>query len=983
METTSKCPSDQAARENGARERSNAHGGSNASATLGVEGMSCASCVSSVEDALRDVPGVRDASVNLATEKARVQFAPSQADPAAFAKAIENAGYTATTLEEQEETEESGSSSERTLLWRRLMGALALTVPIFVIEMGPMVVPPMEGWLHGLMGESSWRYLVFAMATVLQFGPGWLFYRKGWTSMRRGSPDMNALVMIGTSAAYGYSVVATFLPGALPAGTAHVYYEAAATIIALILAGNYMEVIAKGRASQAIRRLLDLQAKTARVVRDDGETEEVPVGEVQVGDRIVVRPGEKIPVDGEVVEGASRVDESMLTGEPTPVQKGTGEDADREVAGGTVNQAGSLTFEATRVGDDTALAQVARMVEEAQGSKPPIQALADRVVRVFVPVVLVLAALTFGAWMLVGPTPPLTYALVASVSVLIIACPCAMGIATPISVMVGTGRAAELGVFVREGEALQAFRETDVIAFDKTGTLTKGRPELTDVRVAEGFDENEVLALAAAVETRSEHPIGETIVRAAEERALSRKEPEDFEAVAGHGVTAQVEGRQVAVGAARYMKKLDAAPAPRPERQRGSTLGVRPERQRGAARSSPRGGSALGVLAEEADRLAEEGKTPLFVAVDGRLAALLAVADPIKDDTPAAVEALHALGLEVAMITGDARATAEAIARQLGIDDVEAEVLPEGKVDAVKKLQQEGGQTVAFVGDGINDAPALAQADVGLAIGTGTDVAIEAGDIVLMSGELSGVPKALRLSKATLKNIKQNLFWAFAYNVTLIPVAAGVLYPFFGLLLSPALAAGAMVFSDLFVIGNALRLRRFDPSGREEAASAKAKPEQAEATRPAGDPQGASGEQATRPVPAGDGLPAGKDVSARDGFSRGDGAPSGDGAPATASANGEARAGETRSTTSSLSSSTPDPPTNTMAAENTDTIQIDGMHCEHCVASVREALEGVEGATPTSVEIGTASVRYDSGETRPEEIDRAVEDAGYAVTSHA
>jgi Cu+-exporting ATPase len=815
-----------------------------------------------------------------------------------------------------------------------------------------MVVPPMEGWLHGLMGESSWRYLVFTMATVLQFGPGWFFYRKGWASMRRGSPDMNALVMIGTSAAYGYSVVATFLPGVLPAGAAHVYYEAAATIIALILAGNYMERIAKGRASQAIRRLLDLQAKTARVAREHGETEEIPVGEVQVGDRIVVRPGEKIPVDGEVVEGASRVDESMLTGEPTPVQKGPGEDADHEVAGGTVNQAGSLTFEATRVGSDTALAQVARMVEEAQGSKPPIQALADRVVRVFVPVVLVLAALTFGAWMLFGPTPPLTYALVASVSVLIIACPCAMGIATPISVMVGTGRAAELGVFVREGEALQAFQETDVIAFDKTGTLTKGRPELTDVRVAEGFDENEVLALAAAVETRSEHPIGETIVRAAEERALSRKEPEDFEAVAGHGVTAQVEGRQVAVGAARYMERL---------------------------------GADTGPLDKAAERLAEEGKTPLFAAIDGTLAALLAVADPIKEDTPAAVEALHALGLEVAMITGDARATAEAIARRLGIDDVEAEVLPEGKVDAVRKLQQEGGRTVAFVGDGINDAPALAQADVGLAIGTGTDVAIEAGDIVLMSGELSGVPKALRLSRATLKNIKQNLFWAFAYNVTLIPVAAGVLYPFFGLLLSPALAAGAMVFSDLFVIGNALRLRRFDPSGREEeAASASANPERSEAAHTA-----EAGRQDVTPVPAGDGFPAGEEGPARVDLPRGDGAPTGkgtlrgDGAATDPGANDEARNADATAPPSLSSSTPPNTPPPTMAARNTDTIQIDGMHCEHCVESVREALEGVEGATPASVEIGTASVRYDSGETGPEEIDRAVEEAGYEVTSHA
>jgi len=744
-------------------------------ATLRIEGMSCASCVSSVEDALRGAPGVANAEVSLATEKAHVRFDAAQTDPPALARAVEQAGYTATPDAESER--EENDSSERTQMGRRLAWALAFAVPIFLVEMLPMLVPALEGVLHGVMPESSWRYLIFGLATVVQFGPGWYFYKKGWTSLRRGSPDMNALVMIGTSAAYGYSVVATFLPRVLPAGTAHVYYEAAATIIALILAGNYMEVIAKGRAREAIRRLLDLQAKTARVIRN-GSAEEVPVDDVKVGNRVVVRPGEKVPVDGEVVEGQSRVDESMLTGEPAPVSKKAGD----EVAGGTVNQAGSLTFEATRVGDDTALAQVARMVEEAQGSRPPIQALADRVVRVFVPVVLALAALTFGAWMLVGPQPALTYALVASVSVLIIACPCAMGIATPISVMVGTGRAAQLGVFVREGEALQAFQEADVIAFDKTGTLTKGRPELTDLRAQDDFEENDVLALAAAVETRSEHPIGETIVRAAEERGLSLAEPSDFEAVAGHGVTARVDNKRVAVGAARYMERL-----------------------------------GVDTSMEDADALARQGKTPLFVAVDGTLAALLAVADPIKDDTPAAIDTLHALGLEVAMITGDAQATAEAIARRLGIDDVEAEVLPDGKVDAIKDLQA-NNQKVAFVGDGINDAPALAQADVGLAIGTGTDVAIEAGDIVLMSGELSGVPKALRLSKATLKNIKQNLFWAFAYNVTLIPVAAGVLYPLAGVLLSPALAAGAMVFSDLFVIGNALRLRRFDSASGDRSA---------------------------------------------------------------------------------------------------------------------------------------------------------------------
>jgi Cu+-exporting ATPase len=598
---------------------------------------------------------------------------------------------------------------------------------------------------------------------------------------------MNTLVMIGTTAAYGYSVVATFLPGILPEGTVHVYYEAAAVIVTLILAGNYMEALAKGRASDAIRTLLDLQAKTARVVRD-GEEEEIDVRDVVPGDVIRVRPGEKVPVDGEVVGGSSYVDESMVTGEPVPVEKGEGD----EVVGGTLNKSGSFTFRATRVGEGTVLSQIVEMVEEAQGSKPPIQGLADRVVGVFVPFVLAVAAITFGVWMAFGPEPALTFAVVNAVAVLIIACPCAMGIATPISVMVGTGRAAELGVYVREGEALQALQEADLVALDKTGTLTKGQPEVTDLILqnefamdgaavngsADGPDRSDLLRWVAAVETGSEHPIGEALVAYAKGEDLSIPDATDFEAVAGHGVRATVDGRDVAVGADRYMERL---------------------------------GVDLGGAKDEADRLADAAKTPIYVAVDGELAAVAAVADPIKESTREALDALHRAGVEVAMVTGDDERTARAIARELGIDRVQAEVLPEDKADAVKQFQ-EGGSTVAFVGDGINDAPALAQADVGIAIGTGTDVAIETGDIVLMGGDVRGVPNAVALSKATLRNIKQNLFWAFAYNVLLIPVAAGVLYPSFGLLLSPALAALAMVFSDLFVVGNALRLRRFRPA---------------------------------------------------------------------------------------------------------------------------------------------------------------------------
>jgi Cu+-exporting ATPase len=557
----------------------------------------------------------------------------------------------------------------------------------------------------------------------------------------------------------------------LPEGTVHVYYEAAATIVTLILAGNYMEALAKGRASDAIRTLLDLQATTARVLRD-GEEVEVEVRDVVPGDVIRVRPGEKVPVDGEVLDGSSYVDESMVTGEPEPVNKTEGD----EVVGGTINETGSFAVRATRVGEETVLSQIVEMVEEAQGSAPPIQSLADQVVRVFVPFVLATAAITFGIWMVFGPDPVLTFALVTAVSVLIIACPCAMGIATPISVMVGTGRAAELGVYVREGEALQSLHTTDVVALDKTGTLTKGRPEVTDVLPQNGFEEDDLLRWAAAVEAQSEHPIGEAILARAQERGLDLPAASGFDAVPGHGVEATVEGRSVAVGAARLMDRL---------------------------------GVSLAGQEATADDLADAAKTPLYVAVDGTLAAVVAVADPIKDSTPPALDALHQLGMEVAMITGDDERTAQAIARELGIDRVQAEVLPDDKAEAVTRFQEQD-QTVAFVGDGINDAPALAQADVGIAIGTGTDVAIESGDIVLMTGDLRGVPNAVSLSQSTMRNIKQNLFWAFAYNVLLIPVAAGVLYPAIGLLLSPALAALAMVASDLFVVGNALRLRRLD-----------------------------------------------------------------------------------------------------------------------------------------------------------------------------
>jgi heavy metal translocating P-type ATPase len=752
--------------------------GADATASFSVEGMTCAACAQRVQRALRRVDGVLDASVNLATERASVRYAPGVAAPDALREAVRRAGYDVVEAAEPgasvADAERDAREQEQLELKRRLLMAAALTLPLWLLEMGSMLVPALGHWLHALVPMQALWVASFALASAVQLGPGWRFYRTGWAALRHSSPDMNTLVALGTSAAYGYSVVATFAPGLLPDGAVHVYYEAAATIVTLVLVGKYLEAVAKGRTSEAIRKLMGLQPKTARVVRG-GEEVELPIDAVVPRDLVRVRPGEKVPVDGVVVEGGSYVDESMITGEPVPAEKAEG----AEVVGGTVNQTGSFLFRATRVGAETVLAQIVRLVEDAQASRPKIQALADRVVAVFVPVVLALAALTFGAWLVVGPEPALTYALAAAVSVLIIACPCSMGLATPVSVMVGTGKAAEMGVLFRKGEALQTLQETAVVLLDKTGTLTMGRPQLTDLVPAAGFYEDDVLRLVAAVEDRSEHPVARAVVEAAAARGLDVPAVEAFEAVPGFGARGTVAGLRVEVGADRFMAQL---------------------------------GVDVGPFARTAGDLADEGKTPLYAAVDGRLAAVLAVADPVKETSAEAVAALKARGLRVAMVTGDNRRTAEAVARRLGIDEVLAEVLPDGKAEAVRRLQGEGrdGRSrVAFVGDGINDAPALAQADVGLAIGTGTDVAIESADVVLMRGDLRGIVDALALSRATLRNVRQNLFWAFAYNAVLIPVAAGALYAPFGLLLSPVLAAGAMGLSSVFVLSNALRLRRF------------------------------------------------------------------------------------------------------------------------------------------------------------------------------
>jgi Cu+-exporting ATPase len=753
---------------------------------LAIEDMTCASCVGRVEKALNQIPGVLEANVNLATERARVRHLAGVVSITDLEAAVEKAGYqprrlsTATVSTEDQDTERR--EHEARGLRRSLLIAAILTLPVFILEMGSHLIPSMHHWVLGVLGEQTSWYLQFVLTTLVLFGPGLRFFRKGIPALLRGAPDMNSLVSVGTVAAYGYSVVTTFIPEVLPQGTANVYYEAAAVIVTLILLGRTLEARAKGRTSQAIKRLVGLQAKTARVERN-GETVEIPLDQVTLGDIVLVRPGEKVPVDGEVVEGTSYVDESMITGEPVPVQKGVGAD----VVGGTINKTGAFSFRVTKIGANTVLAQIIRLVEEAQGSKLPIQALVDKVTMWFVPAVMAAAALTFLVWLVFGPSPALTFALINAVAVLIIACPCAMGLATPTSIMVGTGRAAELGVLFRKGEALQALRDVRVIALDKTGTLTKGRPELTDLVPAEGFEYDEVLALVAAVETRSEHPIAEAIVAAARQQNMTLAAIESFDATPGFGVSARVAGRTIAVGADRFMTQL---------------------------------GLDVSSFQQSAQRLGEQGKSPLYAAIDGRLAAVIAVADPIKESTPEAIKALHALGLKVAMITGDNAATAAAIAKQLGIDEVAAEVLPDGKVAALKKFRS-GGARVAFVGDGINDAPALAEADVGLAIGTGTDVAIEAADVVLMSGDLRGVPNAIALSQATIRNIKQNLFWAFAYNALLIPVAAGALYPLNGTLLSPIFAAAAMALSSVFVLGNALRLRGFQaPMAVEDKTSA-------------------------------------------------------------------------------------------------------------------------------------------------------------------
>ncbi|MGH1412781.1 MAG: heavy metal translocating P-type ATPase [Pelagimonas sp.] len=746
---------------------------------LAVSNMSCASCSGRVARSVTAVPGVVEANVNLATQIATIRYAATVTSPAKLAHLITDMGYPAA-LKTGATTQPNANSSAHASakadddiarLGQLTLIAGLLALPVFLIEMGGHAVPALHHWINQTIGAQTSRLLQFVLTSAVLFGPGLRFYRIGVPQLLNGTPDMNSLVALGTAAAYGYSVVATFAPELLPAGTNHVYFEAAAVIVVLILLGRWLEARAKGRTGAAIRKLIGLRATTARVSRGD-QIVEVPIDDIVVGDEIHTRPGEKIATDAVVLSGRSFVDESMITGEPIPVEKAQG----AQVVGGTINGAGALVVRASNVGETTMLAQIITMVEQAQGAKLPIQGAVDRITIWFVPAVMLAALATVALWLMFGPTPALSHALVAGVAVLIIACPCAMGLATPTSIMVGTGRAAEMGVLFRKGDALQSLQETKIIALDKTGTLTAGRPELSAIHPAPGMDEDRVLQLAAAVERFSEHPIAQAITRASTARGLDDLIVTDFQSHTGYGVSAQVEGHTVLVGADRFMDGQ---------------------------------GIHLGGLDDQGKALGRQGQTPLYAAIDGKIAALFTVADPIKPGTPDAIKSYQKLGLKVAMITGDSQETAEAIAADLGIDFVMAEVLPSGKVAAIKELSRSG--KLAFVGDGINDAPALAAADVGIAIGTGTDIAIEAADVVLISGDLNGVVSALDISARTMRNIRQNLFWAFGYNTVLIPAAAGAFYPAFGLLLSPVLAAGAMALSSVFVLSNALRLRWIVP----------------------------------------------------------------------------------------------------------------------------------------------------------------------------
>ena len=724
---------------------------------LKILGMHCAGCAARIERALQKTAGVASAAVNFATEQAAVAFDPSALTVDDLARVVESAGY-AVVRPGEEDVERRARAKELRGLRRALTLSVTATALIMLFQHVVSLPRDLAPWV------------LLALATPVQFGAGYRFYSGTWTAARHGFADMNTLIAVGTSAAYGYSLAVTLAPTAFLGAGGHLYYDTSAMIIALILLGRMLEARAKGRASEAIRRLAQLQAKTARVLRDDEEMD-IPIDEVAVGDLVLLRPGERVPVDGLIAQGQSAVDESMVTGESLPVDKAEGD----SVVGGTVNLTGAFRFRASRVGEETVLSQIIRLVEEAQGSKAPIQRLADRVAAVFVPIVIAIALATFSVWIVLGAST--TFAIVASVAVLIIACPCALGLATPTSLLVGTGKGAELGILIRRAEALEVAERVDIALLDKTGTITRGQPEVTDIVPAPGWTEYDLLRLAGSIERESEHPLGKSIVRAAPR--LDLDPVEGFQALPGMGVRGRVAGHQIMAGTRKLMKQFLVDTE---------------------------------SIAAQIDALEEQGKTAIIIAQDGSPAGVIALQDVPRPEAAQAVQRLRGYGLRVVMITGDNARTAEAIGRAVGVDEVRAEVHPDQKAAAVKSLQEQGHR-VAMVGDGINDAPALAQADLGIALGHGADIAMEAADITLVRGDLRLAAEAIRLSRATLNNIRQNLFWAFFYNIIGLPIAAGVLYPVLHVQLNPALAAAAMAFSSVSVVGNALRLRRYQPMG--------------------------------------------------------------------------------------------------------------------------------------------------------------------------
>ncbi len=734
------------------------------SVDIPIQGMNCASCVQTIEKALQGTSGVVKVAVNLATEKARVEYVPMLTDLPALKKVIESAGYSVLEMtSEEEDFEKVFREKEYHNLKRRFLFSLIISIIVFLGSME---------WIPGIPGILRNYYILWILTTPVQFWAGWQFYHSAWGAFKHKNANMNTLIVVGTSAAYFYSVAAILFPSFFRSGGIEpkVYFDTSAIIITLILLGRVLEARAKGQTSEAIKRLIGLQPKTARVIRE-GKEIDIPVKEVSVGDVVVVRPGERIPVDGMVQEGKSFIDESMITGESIPVEKKSGD----QVIGATINKTGSFRFQTTRVGKDTTLAQIIRLVQEAQGSKAPIQRLADIIAGYFVPVVISLAILTFILWFDFGPNPALTFALLNFVAVMIIACPCALGLATPTAIMVGTGKGAEKGILIKNGESLEAVHRINTIVFDKTGTLTKGEPEVTDIISSGNLSPKDILFYAGSAEKNSEHPLAQAIVRRAIQEDIQLKESQEFQSISGFGIETKIDGKDVILGNPDFLKDKNISTAD---------------------------------LISKSRELSLDGKTPVFLSVAGNAVAIIAIADTLKENSQDAVDQLQKLGLEVIMLTGDNSKTADAIAAKVGIKRVLSEVRPQDKVNEIRKLQNEG-KRVAMVGDGINDAPALAQADVGIAIGTGTDIAMEASDITLIRGDLEAVVTAIKLSKRTIKTIKQNLFWAFVYNVIGIPVAAGVLYPFFGILLNPMIASAAMAFSSVSVVSNSLRLKRF------------------------------------------------------------------------------------------------------------------------------------------------------------------------------